>query len=482
MSQMEAGASKERPVRVAVAIASTGQVHHACMESVRAMIRATTAAKDVALWWENDKPHDRCRNMLLDRLLKDRRWTHLLFVDTDEAVRPDTLDRLLSHDAPLVCGPVPTLHQRYGPAEETRGVTVGTNIMVLDNPSLRGTVVPPEEPEAGYRRMDPDDFPDRPFICDASGLGLCLIHRTVVEQVQRPWCRFIGQFAGEHVGEDVYFFRKARAAGFELLVDPTVMADHYKLIDLTHLDLLYTDKLPISPWPRLQQPNESLNVFVAVRVPRTGWLHVRAAEVFHAWEEQYGDRMLIEPVFGDTLRGSLVELEKRVRALDSRFTHVLVLGDDVVPHQATLGLLSSVDAPMVAGLTRKLIDGLICWAYWEEDSSTGDLVAPQNIRLPELKRPYEVTAVDPACALVRRDTLRHVSQAMELDDNGPDADRDFAQRWCRAVTEAGGRAPLQAPLTVERRCEVGLLGLLNLKMKLKARLRAQMQQAQPQCV
>ena len=466
--------SDERP-RVVVAVASTGRVHHACMESLHRMMRATGAAEDVALWWENEQPHDRCRNLLLERFASDRQWSHLLFVDTDEVVEPDTIDRLLSHDYPLVCGAVPTLHQRYGPPGEVRGVTVGTNIMVLDKPSLRGSAVAPEAPNVGYRRLDPDDFPSEPFYCDASGLGLCLIHRSVVQIVERPWCRFIGQLDGEHIGEDVYFFRKARQAGLRLLVDPSVSADHNKSIDLTHLDLLYTDKLPVSPWPRSQSPNESKCVYVAVRVPRTGWLHVRTMEVLEAWRRQYGDRVLIEPVFADTVRGGLVELAGRVEALDSRFAHVLLLGDDVVPHQATLGLLGSVDAPLVAGLTRRLMSGLICWAHWLAEPFSGQLLAPQNIHLPELRQPFEVDAVDAACVLMERDALRRADQIARQNDNGPDADQVFVQRWCRAVTRATGRKPMVAPVTVERRAEVGLRGLLSLKLRLKADYRRRRQ-------
>jgi len=461
----------DSPPRVVVAVASTGRVHHACMSSIREMMRRTRAAAEVAVWWENEQPHDRCRNLLLKRFVDDRRWTHLLFVDTDEVVEPDTIDRLLVHNHPLVCGPVPTLHQRYGPPDEPRGVTVGTNIMVFDEPSLRGRAVAPDEPEAGYRRVDPDDFPDRPFFCDASGLGLCLIHRRVVEQIAPPWCRFIGQFDGEHVGEDVYFFRQAREAGFRLLVDPSVSADHYKAIDLTHLDLLYSDKLPVSSWPRLQQPNTTRCVYVAVRVPLTGWLHVRSIEVLQAWERDRGDNVLIELLLADTVRGGFGELARRAATLDERFTHVLLLGDDVVPHRATLGLLAAVDAPIVAGLTRKLIGGRICWAYWIADGAKGGLAAPQNIALPRLTEPFEVDAVDAACVLMRRAALDHVAAAMLQNDNGANADHAFLHHWCQMLTLATGRRPLQTPLTVERRSEVGLRGLLDLKMRLKARCR-----------
>jgi GT2 family glycosyltransferase len=475
MSNAQTGNVPRQRASVVVAMATTGKLHHACMESVRAMIRATRAADDIALWWENEQPHDRCRNLLLERFAADRRWTHLLFVDTDEVVEPDTLDRLLSHEYPLVCGSVPTLHHRYRPPDAVRGVTVGSNVMVFDKPSLRGSAVASEAPNVGYRRLDPDDFPGEPFYCDASGLGLCLIHRSVVEAVERPWCRFIGQVDGEHIGEDVYFFRKAREAGFRLMVDPGVAADHYKQIDLTHLDLLYTDKLPVSPWPRRQVSNDSRRVYVGVRVPRTGWLHVRTLEVLEVWQRRYGRNMQIDRVFADTVRGGLVELSRRCAALDPEFTHVLLLGDDVVPHEPTLGLLASVDAPMVAALTRTLIDGRICWAHWSADPESEELAAPLNIRLPALTEPFEVDAVDAACVLLERDALQSVGDVARRDDNGPDADRVFLHRWCRSVTESTGRGPMVAPLTVERRCEVGLRGLLNLKLRLKAEYRAQHQ-------
>jgi hypothetical protein len=251
-------------------------------------------------------------------------------------------------------------------------------------------------------------------------------------------------------------------------------------MDLTHLDLLYSDKLPVSSWPRLQTPDESRNVLVVVRVPRTGWLHVRLVECLHAWQCRIGDRVLIETLFADSVRGGFVELARRVETLDDRFTHILVLGDDAIPHPTTLGLLASVDAPIVGGLTRQLIDGLICWAYWTRDPMTGKLVAPQNIRLPEIKEPFEVAAIDPACVLIQRETLQHVQGTLQLLDHGPDTDRVFTHRWCQAVADATGRPPVQTPMTVERRVEVGLAGMLSLKMKLKDRLRAQMQAREPQ--
>ncbi len=505
-----------------MALATTGRIHHACMDSVRAMIRSTCTAEHVALWWDVDQPHDRCRNALLRRFLTDRTWTHIFFVDSDEVVEPDTLDRLLAHDEALVCGPVPTLHQRYGPPTEQKGVTIGTNIMVHDKVALRGSMVPVDAPDMGYRRMDPDQFPGHPFYCDASGLGLCLIRRDVIEHMEPPWCAFVGhETAG--IGEDVYFFRKARAAGFRLLVDPTVMADHYKVIDLTHLDLLYTEKLPISPWPRmarrfvqpaagessnvsveyspdvslaaLHQPSEHnghrpvladrmdnhsldhnghqamnepvVHVLVALMVPSTGWLHARTMDTLHHWEKQWGGRICVRTFHADTLRGGMLALADQLAGADAGFTHVLLVRDDVVPHPDVLGLLVGIDSPIVGALSRRLIDGRICWAYWNREPATGAFVAPQNIRLPEIEAPFPVDAVDPACALIRREALKCVPEAVQATSVAHDADDQFIRHWCGLVSDRTGAKPLVAPVTVERRSEVGLRGFLDIKMKLK---------------
>lgn len=467
--------------RVVVALPTTGSVHNATYESITRMIAATTATRATTFWWDNDQPHDRCRNTLIDRLVQQPDWSHLLFLDTDVAVPDDMLDRMLAHRVPIVCAPVPTLIRRYGPPDEPRGATVSTNIMVFDDPQLRGSIVEPESPGTGYRRVDPDDFPDGPFTTDATGLGACLIHRSVFESIERPWCAFVGQMGDGCIGEDIYFFRKARAAGFQVVVDPSIACDHFKHLDLTHLDLLYSDKLPISSWPRLQPPDHDRNILIAVRVPRTGWLPVRTMDCLYAWRARFDDRIQIERLFTDTVRGGFVALDHRTQSLDPRFTHILLLDADVVPHPEVLGLLASVDAPLVAGLTRRLIDGQIRWAFWQREPITGRLTAPQNIKLPEIKEPFDVDAVDPACLLLHRDTLRHVSSVLQLLDHGPDTDEAFIHRWCQAVTDATGRRPVQTPLTVERRSEVGLAGFLALKLKLKdtLRTRSRLQQEGP---
>jgi hypothetical protein len=461
--------------RVVVAIPSTGLIHHACEESIRTMIESTTSADQVTLWWDNAQPHDRCRNRLLSRFLESGEWTHLLFIDTDVVVSPETIDRLLALNAPFACAPVPILHRRSGPRDVNHGVTVGTNIMIFDDPTLRGTAVAPDAADCGYRYLDPDDMPEQPFKCDATGLGLAMIERRVIERIETPWCEFARLEGNEHIGEDINFARKVRQAGFDIVVDPELSCDHFKHIDLTHIDLLYADRPPVSPWPSRQQPDDSRSVFVAARVPRTGWLDVRTGEVLAAWQRRYGDRMIVERVFAGGLIEWMNTLADRVAALDERFTHVLILADDVLPHESTLGLMASVDAPIVSALSRRICDREIRWSYWQPDPSqeSCEPVSPQNIDLPSMTDPFEVPFVDPACLLVRRDALAHVRAAAAGLGHCNDAERTFVHRWCNLTSQATGSRPLQLPLTVERRAEIGLRGFLNLKMRLKDRLRAE---------
>ncbi len=461
----------ENPARVVVALPSTGQVHQAAMTSVREMMANTRSAAEVTFWWENAQPHDRCRNRLLTRFRDDPTWTHLLFVDTDVVVSDDAIDRLLAHDVPIACAPVPILHRRYGPNGPQAGVTVGTNIMVFDDPKLRGQRVQPDQAGVGYRYMDPDDMPDEPFVCDATGLGLCLIRRDVVEKLTPPWCVFENLSNDEFVGEDINFMRKVRLAGFDILVDPSVTCDHYKRLDLTHLDLLFSEQPPFSPWPARQTPRELTGVIVAVCVPPTGWVDVRLIDVLNAWENNYHHRIRIEYVFADSVRSAMMELAPLVAMSEQRYENVLVLGSDVVPHESTLGLLASVDAPVVSGLSRRFHDGQIRWSFWSRSPETGQLISPQNINLPAIDSPFDVSAIDPACALMKRETFALVDDALDGLTHSANADEQFVLRWCGLISKHLGRRPVQVPLTIERVAEVGLFGLLRLKVALKRKMR-----------
>jgi hypothetical protein len=55
---------------------------------------------------------------------------------------------------------------------------------------------------------------------DYIGMGVMMVKREVFEKVEAPWFAIPYSTIGQHyIGEDVFFCRKAREAGYEVLVD-----------------------------------------------------------------------------------------------------------------------------------------------------------------------------------------------------------------------------------------------------------------------
>ena len=115
--------------------------------------------------------------------------THILWLDADMRFPKDALIRLLMHDVPIV----------------------GTNYP---------TRVPPIRPTA----LAPDGSPlfRAEGLTDASLLGMgCLLTATeVFEKMGKPYFALgYSPKTDQYSGEDDFFFRKAREAGFDVLVD-----------------------------------------------------------------------------------------------------------------------------------------------------------------------------------------------------------------------------------------------------------------------
>jgi hypothetical protein len=124
--------------------------------------------------------------------------THLMFVDTDVAFRPDAIPRLLAHRKDVVgamynCKTLPPLN---------------TIKMADDQGNLVG--------------VKGEDVPRELFRCAALPGGFMLIDLARLrERVEPPY------FTCEPpTGEDVFFCRKAAAAGLEIWCDPLIPVQH----------------------------------------------------------------------------------------------------------------------------------------------------------------------------------------------------------------------------------------------------------------
>lgn len=160
------------------------------------LIQAALNAKDFEFdfYMEMGAEIASSRNRLV-QAARERKATHLLFVDYDMYFPPDAISKLLAHDKDII-----------GAAYNFR----------KDPP--QSTAVPVEEPAPT----------DQPFKCQALGAGLLLIKLSVFEKFPQPWFMFGYTEKGElYYGEDTYFIQRAiKEAGLEAWADPTLNVRH----------------------------------------------------------------------------------------------------------------------------------------------------------------------------------------------------------------------------------------------------------------
>jgi hypothetical protein len=148
---------------------------------------------------------DAVRNDIVSQAL-DMGVTHLLMTDTDQIYYDtDTIEKLLSHNAPIVMAPV---FRRYPP---------------FDPIMFRGTgdvaaPVPIEELRAAIEQGATLEI-------DTTGMGCVLFDMQVFLDIPAPWFS-LPDWGERGPGEDIYFWRKASQAGYRILADCSIKVDH----------------------------------------------------------------------------------------------------------------------------------------------------------------------------------------------------------------------------------------------------------------
>jgi hypothetical protein len=141
-------------------------------------------------------------------------WT--IWFDSDMRFPKDTIERLLAHKQPIVCGGYPT---RKPPAIEPT--------QYLDDDDTRAYT---EKSSTGLQEIA------------SGGFGCIAVHRSVFEAMPPPW--FYQPWNEEEqrteCGEDIYFCRKARESGFKVLMDHDLSKEiaHIGRYEFTYLEAL----------------------------------------------------------------------------------------------------------------------------------------------------------------------------------------------------------------------------------------------------
>ncbi|MFO0944850.1 MAG: hypothetical protein U1D30_02720 [Planctomycetota bacterium] len=444
--------------KVWIAVPNTGKIRLETCQSITAMIAASRLARAVEVRYLTCAPLVLARHALVKEFLSDRDRTHLLFVDSDMGLPADTVDRLLRLDTAIACLPCPILAPSPQGTSNT-GPSITTNIWQLASPAGM-----PAERHL-VRRLDPDDFPPKPFRCYGTGLACCLIQREVLEAMRPPL--FSLTFREDHsellVGEDAAFFNLARNAGYEIVVDPSAICDHFKEIDLTHFEHFFLDE-PVS-WcnPSTLPSNAGAmpQAYSAV-IAGSGEVHAQVASFL---EDQRQCFQREGDCFSAADYGS--SLKEAVRHFLGRRTesYLLLLDDRTVPPRTFVERFASLGVPAATGLFREKVGKLPLWGLW----CPGANGVPDRVEsVHERDEPWTIAYASLRATILSRELLEKIGTTWI--DNGCTA-VDAGKRLSETLSERL-RIPMTAiPVGCAHWDVLGLRQLLETKVRLKSRLK-----------
>ena len=150
--------------------------------------------------------------------LKDPEVTHLYFIDSDVVPSLNTLKKLFEHNLPIVAGIYPM------------------NVNGVKACSFKDNGPPETKTYGGWRLWN---CLVKQTMIEATAIGgsTLLVKREVFEKLERPYFKIVYKAIDEEghaydEGEDEYFSRIAREAGYKIMVDPTIICKHYNYKEL----------------------------------------------------------------------------------------------------------------------------------------------------------------------------------------------------------------------------------------------------------
>lgn len=154
-------------------------------------------------------PLEKARNQIVETFMQSD-CTHLFMVDADTVPPPDAIDKLLALEEDIATGITP----------------------IVNKDDLTSNVFLTNEEEASPMPLDSIQSRALPFEITAVGLSCVLIKRTVFEKMKKPYFTSFWFENGKFCEGDVNFCGKAKDAGFKIMADPRIKADHVKEIIL----------------------------------------------------------------------------------------------------------------------------------------------------------------------------------------------------------------------------------------------------------
>jgi len=173
------------------------------------------------------------RNEAVAEALKmEPKPTHIMFVDSDVVPQLDAVQRLISHDKPIVAGWTFQI-QPVSPQDPTLVIRACVSVGERD----------------GRYFMYPSELPNELFAVKFFGGACFMVKAEVFERLPWPWFKMVFAKVGILVPEDFAFCELAKAHGYELFCDPAVRCQHYHVLDIERMSEAAVNTLRTEPQP-----------------------------------------------------------------------------------------------------------------------------------------------------------------------------------------------------------------------------------------
>ena len=188
------------PTKTLLAIPSARSVETECFESIFNMKKRGK----VDLFVPHNYSIDASRNMVAEYAM-NHGYDYILWIDSDTIIPKDTLTRLMDADKDIVSGVY------------AYKILAGKNVVAKRYSDKEADIyedVTVKEIKERHRTKER-------ILVDAVGFGCVLTKTDVFRKIENPWFIYT-----QHMGEDIYFCRKAQDAGFEVWLDTGVLCGH----------------------------------------------------------------------------------------------------------------------------------------------------------------------------------------------------------------------------------------------------------------
>jgi len=155
---------------------------------------------------------------IADFLHNHPKKTHIFFQDDDSTpVDVFTIEMLLRHKKPVVCGVTPVWRH----AKNLKNFSLLWSAVIL-------------KPDGKMDNIGVDELPAGLFKAHRTGGTCLLIERKVLEKIEPPYQKntFNDIYTDVTLSEDMYFSDKIREAGFDIWCDPKVVCHHFHSLDI----------------------------------------------------------------------------------------------------------------------------------------------------------------------------------------------------------------------------------------------------------